>query len=86
LTEFLPISSSAHLILPAQILGWKDQGPLIDVMAHFGSLFAVIAYFRKDVGSIIFGFFDLLTSHGKARLDLASPKPLLSFQEHRGLA
>lgn len=68
LTEFLPISSSAHLILPAQILGWKDQGPLIDVMAHFGSLFAVIAYFRKDVGSIIFGFFDLL----KRRLNTKS--------------
>lgn len=60
LTEFLPISSSAHLILPAKILGWQDQGPLIDVMAHFGSLFAVIIYFRKDVGAIITGFFDLL--------------------------
>jgi len=59
LTEFLPISSSAHLILPAQILGWEDQGPLIDVMAHFGSLFAVLIYFRKDVGSIVTGFFDL---------------------------
>ena len=60
LTEFLPISSSAHLILPAKILGWQDQGPLIDVMAHFGSLFAVMIYFRKDVGAIITGFFDLL--------------------------
>lgn len=60
LTEFLPVSSSAHLILPAKILGWRDQGPLIDVMAHFGSLFAVIAYFRKDVVSIIQGMFDLL--------------------------
>jgi len=60
LTEFLPISSSAHLILPAQILGWQDQGPLIDVMAHFGSLFAVLLYFRKDVGSIFSGLVDLL--------------------------
>lgn len=61
LTEFLPISSSAHLVLTPQILGWEaDQGPLIDVMAHFGSLFAVMAYFRKDVGGIIRGFFDLL--------------------------
>ena len=60
LTEFLPISSSAHLILPQAILGWEDQGPLIDVMAHFGSLFAVLIYFRKDVGGIIAGFFDLL--------------------------
>jgi len=60
LTEFLPISSSAHLILPQAILGWEDQGTLIDVMAHFGSLFAVLIYFRKDVGGIIRGFFDLL--------------------------
>lgn len=61
LTEFLPISSSAHLVLAPQLLGWEtDQGPLIDVMAHFGSLFAVMVYFRKDVGGIISGFFDLL--------------------------
>lgn len=60
LTEFLPISSSAHLILPSKILGWPDQGPLIDVMAHFGSLFAVLLYFRKDVGSILWGVKDLL--------------------------
>ncbi|WP_026942951.1 undecaprenyl-diphosphate phosphatase [Hellea balneolensis] len=61
LTEFLPISSSAHLVLAPQLLGWEtDQGPLIDVMAHFGSLFAVMAYFHKDVGGIISGFFDLL--------------------------
>jgi len=60
LTEFLPISSSAHLILPSKILGWPDQGPLIDVMAHFGSLFAVLLYFRKDVANILTGLMDLL--------------------------
>ena len=60
LTEFLPVSSSAHLILPAQVLGWEDQGAMIDLMAHFGSLFAVLAYFRKDVAGMISGFFDLL--------------------------
>jgi len=61
LTEFLPISSSAHLVLAPQLLGWEtDQGPLIDVMAHFGSLFAVMVYFHKDVAGIIAGVFDLL--------------------------
>ena len=60
LTEFLPISSSAHLILPSKLLGWRDQGPLIDVMAHFGSLFAVLLYFRRDVADILRGFVDLL--------------------------
>lgn len=60
LTEFLPVSSSAHLILPAQVLGWQDQGPLIDVMAHFGTLFAVLLYFRRDVGTVLLGLVDLL--------------------------
>ncbi|MGB0906804.1 MAG: undecaprenyl-diphosphate phosphatase [Maricaulaceae bacterium] len=60
LTEFLPVSSSAHLILPSQLFGWEDQGPLIDVMAHFGTLFAVIAYFWRDVMEAIVGFFDLI--------------------------
>ncbi len=60
LTEFLPVSSSAHLILPAQILGWEDQGAMIDLMAHFGTLFAVLLYFRQDVAAMISGFFDLL--------------------------
>lgn len=49
ITEFLPISSSAHLILPSQLLGWPDQGLAFDVALHFGSLLAVIIYFRKDI-------------------------------------
>ena len=52
LTEFLPISSSAHLILPSQILGWQDQGLAFDVAVHVGSLLAVILYFRKEVGAM----------------------------------
>lgn len=52
LTEFLPISSSAHLILPSQILGWKDQGLGFDVAVHVGSLLAVVLYFRKEVGEM----------------------------------
>ena len=52
LTEFLPISSSAHLILPSQILGWKDQGIAFDVAVHVGSLLAVVLYFRKEVGEM----------------------------------
>lgn len=59
LTEFLPISSSAHLILPAKIFGWDDQGLAFDVAVHVGTLAAVIIYFRKDVISLIHG----LTSH-----------------------
>lgn len=61
ITEFLPVSSSAHLILPAQIYGWPDQGPLIDLMAHLGSLGAVVLYYRKDVRDMVFGGFDVLS-------------------------
>lgn len=49
ITEWLPISSSAHLILLPDLLGAVDQGPLIDAMAHLGTLFAMLAYFRRDV-------------------------------------
>ncbi len=49
LTEFLPISSSAHLILVPVILGWPDQGLLFDVAMHVGSLSAVVFYFRHEL-------------------------------------
>lgn len=47
LTEFLPISSSAHLILVPRFLGWPEQGLAFDVAVHVGTLLAVIGYFRK---------------------------------------
>ncbi|ALS99490.1 undecaprenyl-diphosphate phosphatase [Lacimicrobium alkaliphilum] len=53
ITEFLPISSSAHLILPSALLGWKNQGLAFDVAVHLGSLLAVIIYFRRDIASMI---------------------------------
>ena len=48
-TEFLPISSSAHLILVPAILGWEQQGILLDVSMHFGSLLAISLYYFKNV-------------------------------------
>jgi len=53
LSEFLPISSSAHLILLPRLLGWADQGLAFDVAVHIGTLTAVIAYFRHDVMSLL---------------------------------
>lgn len=53
ITEFLPISSSAHLILVPLLTEWQDQGLAIDVAAHLGSLFAVIFYLRKDITRIL---------------------------------
>ena len=48
-TEFLPISSSAHLILIPAILGWEQQGVLLDVSMHFGSLIAISVYYFKNL-------------------------------------
>lgn len=59
ITEWLPISSSAHLIAFPELTGLPDQGPLIDAMAHFGSLFAVLVYFWRDVARLAQGPFDL---------------------------
>ena len=53
LTEFLPISSSAHLILVPVLLGWEDQGLAFDVAVHVGTLTAVVLYYRKDLLLII---------------------------------
>ncbi len=53
LTEFLPVSSSAHLILLPLIAEWQDQGLALDVAAHFGTLVAVVIYFRADIKNII---------------------------------
>ncbi len=48
LTEFLPISSQAHLILIPRVTDWCDQGLLIDIAVHLGTLFAVLVYFWRD--------------------------------------
>ncbi len=57
LTEFLPISSSAHLILPAQLLNWVDQGNAFDVALHVGTLLAVMYYFRQELKRMSIAFF-----------------------------
>lgn len=57
LTEFLPISSSAHLILPSQVLGWADQGLAFDVAVHVGTLLAVVCYFRHEVKRLLVAWY-----------------------------
>ena len=51
-TEFLPISSSAHLILLPQLMDWRDQGLGFDIAVHVGTLAAVLVYFRDDIGRL----------------------------------
>jgi undecaprenyl-diphosphatase len=55
LTEFLPISSSGHLVLVPSIFDWADQGLVFDIAVHFGSLVAVCVYFRTDIMKLIGG-------------------------------
>lgn len=55
ITEFLPISSSAHIQLPTLLLGWQDQGLQFDIAVHGGSLLAVLAYFRHRLVTLATG-------------------------------
>lgn len=64
-TEFLPISSSAHLILVPAVTGWPDQGPIIDVAVHVGTLAAVALYFGRDLWAMASG----LVQAAKGRRD-----------------
>ncbi|MDX2425204.1 MAG: undecaprenyl-diphosphate phosphatase [Cycloclasticus sp.] len=57
LTEFLPISSSAHLILLPILFGWEDQGLAFDIAVHVGTLIAIISYLRKDLYRLVTGWF-----------------------------
>lgn len=56
LTEFLPVSSSGHLIVFRELLGWEDQGLFFDVVLHFGTLLAIIIYFWQDVRKLFLAF------------------------------
>ncbi len=64
LTEFLPISSSAHLILMPVLFGWEDQGLAFDVAVHVGTLLAVVAYFRHDLVRLLGAWLQSLTGKG----------------------
>ena len=64
LTEFLPVSSSAHLILVPVLTGWADQGLAFDVAVHVGTLLAVLAYFRREVGRMLLAGLGSLAGRG----------------------
>ena len=71
LTEFLPVSSSAHLLFPTLIFGSDDLGLPFDIAVHAGTLVAVIFFFRSDLINMTKSFFvksDLLSSHKRLAL------------------
>ncbi|MDF2766907.1 MAG: undecaprenyl-diphosphate phosphatase [Rhodospirillales bacterium] len=84
LTEFLPISSSGHLVLVPYLTGWPDQGLALDVAVHVGTLAAVLIYFWRDVLALLHGFFRLfagqVTREGRLALYiLAATIPALAI-------
>lgn len=63
-TEFLPISSSGHLVLVPVFAGWEDQGVIMDVAVHVGTLGAVMAYLWRDIGDIFSGLWAMTKGKG----------------------
>jgi len=70
LTEFIPISSTAHLLIVPSILGWGDPGAAVSAVIQFGTLLAAIIYFFRDIVRLIGGFFrGLITRRPLADVD-----------------
>jgi undecaprenyl-diphosphatase len=68
ITEFLPISSSGHLVLVPIFMDWPDQGLMMDVAVHVGTLFAVMLYLYKDVWQMLSGLGQLAKGRGSPGL------------------
>jgi len=60
ITEFLPISSSGHLVLVPYVMEWQDQGLMLDVAVHVGTLGAVMVYAWREIGMMLTGFWKLM--------------------------
>ena len=73
-TEFLPVSSSGHLVLVPWLLGWSQPGLMYDVVVHLGTLVAVVAYFREETLHVVAGVIQIARTGGarssKAKLAL----------------
>ena len=71
ITEFLPVSSSGHLVLVSKLTPWPDQTLLVDVALHVGTLAAVMVYFRRECWSMVLGVFNLALFRGGREAKLA---------------
>ncbi|GAB4407000.1 MAG: undecaprenyl-diphosphate phosphatase [Anaerolineales bacterium] len=74
LTEFLPVSSSAHLVLVPWALGWGEPGLLFDTVLHWGTLVAVVVYFWDDLWSLVRAWVDSI-----ARRKVDTPQAWLAW-------
>lgn len=70
ITEFLPISSSGHLVITSQLMGWPDQGLTLDIAVHIGTLLAVMLYFWRDLGALFVGLGRTVTHRRGRERDL----------------
>ena len=77
-TEFLPISSQSHLILTSYLLGLEDQGLGFDIALHFGSLAAIIIYYRHEIRSL-FSFSDEGLNYIKLLIIGSIPLPIIGL-------
>ncbi len=73
-TEFVPVSSSAHLVLVPWLLGWEPPGLLFDTLVHWGTLLAVVGYFWRDWLQMIFAWL-----HGLVHWDWSDPNARLMW-------
>ena len=71
ITEFLPVSSSGHLILVSKLTPWPDQTLMVDIALHVGTLAAVMVYFHRECWSMVLGVFNLLLFRGGPEAKLA---------------
>lgn len=78
ITEFLPISSQSHLILMSKFLGMRDQGLGFDIALHAGSLLAILIYYRREIGQVLY-----LSNEGKNYIKLiiigSIPLPIVAL-------
>ncbi|HUK30688.1 MAG TPA: undecaprenyl-diphosphate phosphatase, partial [Candidatus Acidoferrum sp.] len=79
LTEFLPVSSSAHLVLVPWFAGWKEPGLAFEVALHAGTLVAVLLYFLKDWIELVLAGFGIRSSAAMTNEDLAWKRRLFWF-------
>lgn len=65
LTEFLPVSSTAHIVITQMLFGYTFPGLAFEIYLHIASIFAVMIYFRKDIIDVVVGFFSYFKNKTK---------------------